>query len=410
VIQIVKSRPDRGPAGARLRVVRLLATAAVAGLAIAAGQTSDVQFVFTSDAHYGLTRAAFQGAVGVDARIVNAAMMAKINSLPGASFPRDGGLRSGEPIRSLDFLAEGGDIANREEDTDTTEIQPDAVSWSQFVSDYINGLTVTDHNGQRAPVYIVPGNHDASNAVGFHRPMFPLVDKTSMVEIYNRMMAPSTPKTSATYDYARDRIVYSRDIGGVHFVFLMVWPDSYARAWMERDLSQVSRATPIILFTHDQPDAEAKHFTNPNGRHDINAGDLFENLLVDQFADGPTIAASSVIEQTALEEFVLRHPNVTAYFRGNSNWNQFYDWTGPRHGIALHTFRVDSPMKGAASSQDETKLSFQVVTIDMASRTMTVRECLWDADPHHPSAPVTWGASTTVALSPRPAASALGRR
>jgi hypothetical protein len=101
---------------------------------------------------------------------------------------------------------------------------------------------------------------------------------------------------------------------------------------------------------------------------------------------------------------VRRHPNVSAYFHGNSNWNQFYDWTGPRHSIALHTFRVDSPMKGAVSANDETKLSFQVATIDMTSRTMTVRECLWDADPARPAAPVSWGASTTVALSPRPTA------
>jgi hypothetical protein len=158
------------------------------------------------------------------------------------------------------------------------------------------------------------------------------------------------------------------------------------------------------VFTHDQPEAEAKHFTNPNGRHDINDTDRFENLLVDTLADGTSVRAPTDVEQRAWQDFVVHHANVTAYFHGNSNWNQFYDWTGPDHAVALHTFRVDSPMKGALSSRDETKLSFQVATIDTASRTMTVRECLWNVDPQHPSAPVAWGASTTVALSPRPRA------
>jgi hypothetical protein len=61
-------------------------------------------------------------------------------------------------------------------------------------------------------------------------------------------------------------------------------------------------------------------------------------------------------------------------------------------------------MKGAQSMQDEKRLSFQMVTIDTASKTMTVRECLWDADPKNPSGPAAWGASTTVALFPRPPA------
>ena len=59
-------------------------------------------------------------------------------------------------------------------------------------------------------------------------------------------------------------------------------------------------------------------------------------------------------------------------------------------------------MKGALSSLDERTLSFQVATIDTASRLMTVRECLWNADPARPDGPIEWGASTTVALQPRP--------
>jgi hypothetical protein len=374
----------------------VLAAALVAAVRLY-GQSPDpevLQFVVTSDAHYGITRAAFRGAANVDAHIVNTALVAQINSLAEAKLPKDGGLRQSLVVHGLDFVAELGDIANRSEVVDSKAIQSARVSWSQFDADYIKGLKI--------PIYIAPGNHDASNAVGFYRPMVPLVDKTSMVEIYNRMMAPATPKTTATYEYSRDKVLASRDFGGVHFVFVTVWPDSVARRWMENDLEKVGATTPVIIFAHDQPDAEAKHFRNPNGAHGITDQDRFENLLADEFKDGPGIFGESTLEQAELEEFVRRHPNVSAYFHGNSNWNQFYDWTGPHHTIALHTFRVDSPMKGEQSTLDERRLSFQLVMIDNGSKTMTVRECLWNPDPQDPSAPVAWGASTTVALFPRP--------
>src|SRR5262249_12315274 len=160
---------------------------------------------------------------------------------------------------------------------------------------------------------------------------------------------------------------------------------------MERDLEGVGATTPVIIFTHDQPDGEAKHFKNPNRRHDINATDQFENLLSDTLADGMTTSDSTVVEQRALERFLRNHPNVTAYFHGNSNWNQFYDWTGPAHTARLHTFRVDSPMKGSVSAKDETKLSFQVATLDAATKTLTVRECLWNTVPADPFKAVVWG-------------------
>ena len=381
----------------------VLATQDPRALQALQGQSETVQFVFTSDAHYGITREAFQGRSHVDAHTVNAAMVAKMNTLAGATFPKDGGLRAGEKIGAMDFLAEGGDIANRQEVEESGPIQPAAASWAQFKADYVDGLRLLDRTGARTSVYVVPGNHDVSNAIGFYRPMAPLIDKTSMVEIYNLMMAPAVRKTVSTYDYPGDRILVSHDIGGMHFTFITMWPDSGVRAWMARDLGRVSSSTPAFVFTHDQPEAQAKHFTNPNGRHDINNADKFENLLVDTLTDRTSRGSSTEVEQRAWQNFVAHHPNVTAYFHGNSNWNQFYDWTGPDHAVVLHTFRVDSPMKGAMSSKDETKLSFQIATIDTASRTMTVRECLWNVDPRHPSAPVAWGGSTTVALGPRPA-------
>ncbi len=367
-----------------------------------------VQFVFTSDSHFGLTKKTFRGQANVDAAVVNAALVDAINALPATVLPKDGGIGDGAAVGPIDFVANGGDIANREETTEAGQIQPAAASWSQFERVYLQGVHLRDHAGRPSPVFAVPGNHDVSNAVGFHRPMLPATDATAFVGIYNLMMKPGTPLTTASFSYPRDRVQATRDIGGVHFMFATVWPDSSERDWMDRDLASVAPSVPVMIFTHDQPDAESKHFTNPSGQHDINATDKFENLLVDSLADGDTIEAPSTREQSGLEAILSAHPNITAYFHGNSNWNQFYDWTGPANSAAVHAFRVDSPMKGDFSAKDETRLSFQLATIDMASRRMTVREVLWNAHRGTPATEIVWGASTTVALSPRPPAP--GRR
>jgi hypothetical protein len=153
---------------------------------------------------------------------------------------------------------------------------------------------------------------------------------------------------------------YSRDIGGVHCEFINFWPDSANRVWMESDLADVPAATPVIIFTHSPPICESKNFTNPNGSHDINGTDKFQNLLVEQLKDGAkTINDSAKIEMQEFADFLKRHTNVKAYFHGHDNANQFYIWTGPNNDVQLHTYRVDSPMKGNVSKADETKLSFQ---------------------------------------------------
>ncbi|MEO8481978.1 MAG: metallophosphoesterase [Acidobacteriota bacterium] len=364
--------------------------------------TDALQFIFTSDAHYGLKRAHFRGLTDVPADVVNQALVDAINRVPASVLPADGGLGAGYVVGGITFLAHGGDIANREERLDTGTIQPAAVSWAAFVRDYDHGLTLLDASGARTPLYAVPGNHDASNALGFHHPMEPATDATAMQALFERYMTKGSPDLAEPYRYQTGKVRYARDISGIHFVFLTIWPDSETRAWLETELTNVAASTPVVIVTHDQPDTEAKHFTNPNGTHDINSHDLFENLLSDQLADGPTVDTPPVREQAALEAFLGRHPNITAYFHGNSNWNQFYDWVGPHHSVALHTFRVDSPMKGALSAADETRLSFQVVTIDPTARLMTVRECLWNTEPVASTHPLAWGSSTTVALQPRP--------
>lgn len=377
------------------------------GWTILWAQPAQIQFLFTSDVHYGITRPTFRGNSNVEARVVNAALISQINRVSETVFPNDGGDGADKLVGSFDFMAIGGDLTNRQEGASAVEgIQSSAVSWAQFRSGYIDGLKLHDRFGNRTPLYLVPGNHDVSNAIGYYKPMTPLTDKTSLVETYNLMMRPATPKTLATFEYPRDKVLYSHDIGGIHFVFITLWPDSSVRTWMENDLKTVSPNTPVIVFTHDPPDSDSKHFVNPRGKHDINPADQFENLLADTFADGPgdgKAAPPPLIEQRVWEAFLRQHPNITAYFHGHNNWNQFYDWTGPDHTVMLHTFRVDSPMKGRFSVPDEKKLSFQIATIDVAARTLTVREVLWNANPQAPDSPIAWGASTTVALAPRPA-------
>jgi len=225
-----------------------------------------------------------------------------------------------------------------------------------------------------------------------------------MVSIYNAMIKPSTAKTNATYNYTTDKINYSKDVVGVHLMFVNIWPDSAARVWMTSDLSKVSSTTPVIIFTHDQPDIETKHLTNPNGTHTINSTDKFENIVAEVCKDGTTTSAATTIEQKAFVAFLQAHPNIKAYFHGNDNKNEFYVYKGPDNNVSLKVFRVDSPMKGSVSGidaadgiGDETKISFQVIAIDGASKTLTVRECFWNTT--GATSPLVWGANSTISLN-----------
>lgn len=321
----------------------------------------EVQFVFTSDAHYGTVRKAFRGRRRVDAQAVNEALVAGVNALQGLTLPADGGVGAGQPVGAIDFLVEGGDICNRQE----KGAQSAALSWVQFRTDYIEGLAVKDGDGRKAPLFLIPGNHDADNAAK---------DATPMMEIYNHMTAPVPPRTAGSFRPAENRIHYSRTFGGTHFVFISLWPDRIERSWLEKDLQAINPATPVILFAHDPPGLPAK-------------GDM------------PTDDPPGEDSPEALTRFLKAHPNITAWFHGHANWNEAYDWTGADGTLALHTFRVDSPMKGRASGQDERKLSFQLVTLDARNHRMTVRECLWNAGAQDPGAPVAFGTSTTVSLA-----------
>lgn len=360
-----------------------------------------IQIVFSSDAHFAISRHQFQGDSDVDALLVNTRLIAQINSLPGTNLPADQGVNAGHPVGAVDYFMESGDLASRQE----TPNQNATASWAQFEQVYLKGLTLRNHLGMPTPFLIVAGNHDVSNAIGFYKKMQPATDPSSMVGIYNLMLQPAVPKTNATFSYPADKINYSKNIGGIHFLFLNIWPDSANRIWMEKDLQNISNGTPVIIVCHDPPEGDAAHFNNPNGRHDINSTDKFENLLEERskdLQDNPrnhdAKPTNDGVEQAGLVSFLKAHPNIKAWFHGHNNWNQFYTYRGPNGDISLPTFRADSPMKGRISSKDETKLSFQLISIDPATRKMTVRECLWNSDPSHPGKALSWGESDSIVL------------
>jgi len=317
--------------------------------------------------------------------------------MPALTLPDDGGIGAGKKVGAIDYLVQTGDIANRME----IPYQSAAASWAQFEINYIHGVTLKDHQNHPAKLLLAPGNHDISNAIGYSKPMSPKTDPTAMVKIYNLMMKPAHPKTNRDYNYANDKVNYSVNVQGMHLIFITLWPDSAERIWMEKDLKTVTKNTPVIIFCHDQPTCEAKHFTNPVPPYNMTIANKFENLTTEHYKEGNVAAkddGATDIEQRGWVKFLKKHPNIKAYFHGNSNFNEFYVYHGPDNDVALNTFRVDSPMKGSMSSKDETKLSFQLISFDTKNQALTVRECLWDTEPSNPEAKVVFGSSKTVSL------------
>ncbi len=347
-----------------------------------ADTTQIVQLVFTSDLHYGLSRA-FRGNV-LNSSGVNEAMVAQMNLLPSAVFPKDGGVNAEKIIGFVDYVAITGDITNRQQ----SGIQSATASWAQFNADYLNGgITLKNKKKQAAEFLLSCGNHDVSNAIGFPKTLSPPTDNAAMVNIYNLMLKPSTPKTPASYNYNTDKPNYSKDMVGVHVMFITMWPDSAARVWMEKDLQNVSQTTPVLIFTHDPSAGEPTHFTNPLANHGMTTD--YENELEEQYKGMLTL-------QRELAAFLKIHPNIKAYFHGHSNYNEFYSFVGPDGDLNMKVFRVDSPLKGDISSTDETKLSFQVIAINGKTQSLTVRECLWNTS--SAASKISWGVSSTISL------------
>lgn len=354
----------------------LLATSALA---------KRIHFIHISDLHYGLYRD-FHDQSHVPSYQVIQAMIDQINRLPQDSFPKDGGVDAGNKIYHINFIVNTGDITNRME----KGVQTAATSWAQFITDWTNRLTLKDGSGHTIPIYLLPGNHDASNAIGFYKPMKPLTDASSMVNIYNMMMKPTIPKTGTTFNYLTDKIHYSFTNEGIHYVFAGIWPDQVTRKWIAEDIDTLSPNIPVIIFAHDPPMGITRHFINPNGKHDINAVDKFENLLSDT-AKEYDIKQKPIFEEKQLKNFLKSHSSIKAYFHGHTNYNEFYWWKDKSKNL-LPIFRVDSPMKGELSSTDESQLSFILVSIDTDKLILTAREYLWNNKQEH------WGESVTIKL------------
>src|SRR5882762_6443532 len=91
-----------------------------------------INMVYSSDAHYGLTRPQFRGDTAVSSHVVNAAMIRQVNQIPVLQLPADGGINAGHSAGPVDYMIQTGDICNRME----IPIQSAAASWAQFKIDY----------------------------------------------------------------------------------------------------------------------------------------------------------------------------------------------------------------------------------------------------------------------------------
>lgn len=370
---------------------KFLVASLLMSLVWVSGTAQRFNFVYVSDSHYGIHKDFFRGDTNVSATVVNKAMVEAVNSLSLLKIPNDSGVLSGEKVGFVDFVLNGGDIANRMQG----DIQSAADSWREFEHDFIHGLTLEQSSGIKSPLFFIPGNHDVSNAIG--HPKIKIADPTAMVQIYNRMMKPETERTNQTFNYKEDKVRVSFNRYGVHFQFVNMWPDSAERVWMKADLDTVSADTPVLLITHDEPEVEAKHFTNPKPPFDINTSDKYENLLEQRFRNSDGSKKTDDL-QNEFAQFIKLNPKIKAYFHGNYNWNEFYDYRGPDEDISLPVFRVDSPMKGEKSAIDETYLSFILVSIDMEKRLLTARECFYNKVDENGKYPVVFGAVRTIKL------------
>jgi len=353
-----------------------------------------IQIIITSDLHYGIKRPYFRGDSNVAASVVNAAMVKEMNTLPNMELPTDNGMNTDRKIKSIDYVFVTGDIANRMEAKD--KIQSASISWAQFNNDFFKNLSVKNPLRQRAPVLMIPGNHDVSNAIGYYKKMSPLTDKTSMVQIYNLMMHPKVKRTTMTFNFEKDKINYSKNIGGIHFCFIQMWPDSSERIWLDKDLKKINKKAPVVIVAHDAPDVEAKHFSSPNNKGSIRNSDEFYNVLDEHFKDGKSVEDSAVIEQNQFAAFLKKHTNIKAYIHGDIHENKYYLWKGPEENVSLNTVSIGSPMKGKITREDETQLTFDLLTIDTKNKSMTFRECFWNTNPSAPLSSIVWGKSMTI--------------
>ncbi len=380
-----------------------------------------VQFLFSSDCHFGdvtSVSAAFQGATTpVDAVEVNGRARDAMNLLPGVAAPGDYGVNAGVAFGNFDFLAFTGDVASRSVLPPESNGNSSAASFNQWKTIYSDGLTLKDRKGAALPIFLTPGNHDVTNALGGPEVMNPASDPTCFVNIYNWTMKPATPLLTTEFNYNLHKVFNVKVFGGIHFVFLNMWLDAEMQEKLEAYLTNVPTSSPVFIFAHMPPEQTGANFRDPlsNGLDFPWAGG-FANYFRDAMdisnvvapATAVTTATAPTKEVKALATFLKAHKNIVAWFHGHDNFNQFRTWNGENSvtvdnkmtQLAIPVFRVDSPMKGKDSAKDPKKLSFQVVTIDTAKKLFTVRECLWNKT-NTAGGAIAWGATETFPLGNR---------
>jgi 3',5'-cyclic AMP phosphodiesterase CpdA len=399
----ILSRPCRTLPGNALLALTLLSMATPCAL-----QAADVQFIITSDVHFGHIRTAAiadtnnPGTTTKDAVLINRMMVQSLNQMSELTVPNDGGVGAGAKVGPIDFVALTGDIATRFEATGQAAVQKSAVSYAQFTAEYLNKLTLKNKAGNPTKFLLAPGNHDVSNAIGY--PAIPAanVDGTSMIELLT--VAQPGVTVPAVYDRAFYNVKnaagawvnkpnYAIDVGGIHFISLTIWPDSGNRKWVDANLASVPLTTPVMLFMHDYPDLDPSHLADASGVISTARQAVASDVVDASEASSTTVTD---VEQRAMVAWLKTHPNIIAYFHGHTNYNEMWDYSGPDHDITLKCFRIDSPMKGAITQNagNENLLSYQIASVDTTSKKMTVREIRWYPTP-------TFSTDTTTAANNR---------
>jgi hypothetical protein len=273
------------------------------------------------------------------------------------------------------------------EGTDPSVIPTTKKCWETYEKQYY-GITLRTANGDTTEILTIPGNHDLSNAIGFHKIMTPAIDKTSMLRVYAK--AYDEELSDGDFNPRDHAIFLSRELAGVQLYFIQMWPGSAMRQRLAREIASLPVDRPVMLFTHIQPDIDAKRLINPNGDHGINAKDKLENLVAN-ISSVETIDEIPIQERRELARFFKDHPSIKAYFHGHEHENIMYLWRGSDNEIALPAFMVDSPMKRKVSGEDESKISFHSIAVDSDARKVTVRQVPWNFNSFEKR--IVWGDS-----------------
>ena len=107
-------------------------------IAHAQRKDSIVNFIFTSDVHFGLTKEEFRGKNKVPAIEINKAMVQAMDTLSSKSLK----------VAGIDALIITGDVANRMENG----VQSATESWKQFKEVYIDSNRLQKTNGAKSEV------------------------------------------------------------------------------------------------------------------------------------------------------------------------------------------------------------------------------------------------------------------